>query len=142
MVKVYKILKNTTVEGPGKRFCIWTQGCNKHCEGCYAKDTWDFDAGTAYSVNELFELIKKEKDIEGVTFLGGEPFEQAKNLSKLAKIIKNDLNKSVITFSGYTYEELLSKNNIHINNLLNNTDLLIDGGFEINNYDLTRPWVG
>ena len=45
-------------------------------------------------------------------------------------------------FTGYTLEELKSKNNEDINNFLDNIDLLIDGGFEKENYDLSRPWVG
>jgi len=140
-MQIYKILQNTMVEGPGNRFCIWVQGCKKHCKGCFATDTWDFGKGEKYSVKEIFELIKKQKNIEGVTFLGGEPFEQAKELYQLAKLIKNE-NLSLLCFSGYTYEELKQKNNKYINKLLAQIDLLIDGGFELNNFDLSRPWVG
>jgi len=142
MIDVYKILKNTTVEGPGKRFCIWIQGCKKHCKGCWAKETWEFGTGQKYSVDDLFLLIKQEKDkIEGVTFLGGEPFEQAQELAGLSKLIKAS-GLSVVCFTGYTIEELKKQNNIFTDDFLNNIDLLIDGGFEEENYDLSRPWVG
>ncbi len=141
MADIYKILKNTTVEGPGVRFCIWVQGCKKHCEGCWAKDTWKFGCGTKYSVEELFSQIKSQPQIEGVTFLGGEPFEQAKELAELARLIKEE-GLSVLCFTGYILEELRAKNDRHVNKLLDNIDLLIDGGFEQKNYDLSRPWVG
>lgn len=143
MVRVFKILKNTTAEGPGNRFCIWAQGCRKHCKGCYAKDSWDFSAGIEYSVNYLYSLIKDERNnIEGITFLGGEPLEQAKDLSILAQKVKEELNLSVVCFSGYTYEEIKSKDNSYMNKLLEYTDLLIDGGFIKDEFDLSRPWVG
>ena len=48
----------------------------------------------------------------------------------------------MVCFTGYTIEELKQKNNSHIEMLLNNIDLLIDGGFEQENFDLSRPWVG
>lgn len=140
-MKIYKILKKTAVEGPGQRFCIWVQGCKKHCNGCFAKETWDFESGQYYSVEELYSLIKAQDNIEGVTFLGGEPFEQAKELSKLAKMVKKD-NLSVLCFTGYTYEELKFKKDKYVNNLLANIDLLIDGGFKKEHFDLSRPWVG
>lgn len=141
MIDVYKIIANTTVEGPGIRFCIWVQGCNKHCSGCWAKDTWNFGVGSKYNVEELFSLIKQETQIEGVTFLGGEPFEQAKELAVLAQMIKS-AGLSVVCFTGYTLEELRLKNSADINSFLENIDLLIDGGFEKENFDLSRPWVG
>lgn len=141
MIDVYKIIEKTSVEGPGLRFCIWTQGCKKHCKDCWAKDTWEFGIGNKYEVEELFSLIKRQKDIEGITFLGGEPFEQAKELSKLAKKIKNE-NLTVVCFTGYTYEELKLKNDKYTDEFLSNIDLLIDGGFEKENFDLSRPWVG
>ena len=140
-LRVFKILKKTKVEGPGIRFCIWVQGCSKHCEGCYAKNSWDKNGGYSVDIDELFEEIKNSKEIEGVTFLGGEPFEQAKELSFLAKKIK-ELDLSILTFSGNTYDELLKKNNIYINELLKYTDLLIDGGFEKDKFDLSRAWIG
>lgn len=141
MIDVYKILNNTKVEGPGIRFCIWTQGCKKHCPGCWAKDTWEFDTGTKYSVKELFSLIIKENNIEGVTFLGGEPFEQSRELAELSSLVKSH-GLSVVCFTGYTIEELKSKNNKDVNMFLSHIDLLIDGGFEKENYDLSRPWIG
>lgn len=141
MIDVFKILKNTQVEGPGNRFCIWVQGCNKHCKGCWAKDTWEFGVGTKYSVEELFFQIKEVENIEGVTFLGGEPFEQAQELALLASKVKS-LGLSVLCFTGYTIDELRAKNDESVNFLLSQIDLLIDGGFEEDKFNLSRPWVG
>jgi anaerobic ribonucleoside-triphosphate reductase activating protein len=44
-IRVYRILRNTKVEGPGIRFCLWVQGCPIQCDGCFAKETWSFDGG-------------------------------------------------------------------------------------------------
>ena len=141
MLDIYKIISNTTVEGPGERFCIWFQGCKKHCDGCWAKETWSFGVGQKYSVDALFEMIKSTKNIEGVTFLGGEPFEQAQDLGLLAQKIKEN-GLSVVCFTGYTIEELKAKQDLFIDRLLENVDLLIDGEFQKDKFDLTRPWVG
>lgn len=141
MLNLYKIIPLTEVEGPNKRFCLWVQGCKKHCVGCWAKETWEFGVGTDFSVEELTELITNQKEIEGVTFLGGEPFEQAEPLSRIAQNVKK-LGLSVVCFTGYTIEELRAKNSQAVNKLLENVDLLVDGGFEKDNFDLSRPWVG
>ena len=141
MLNLYKIIPLTEVEGPNKRFCLWVQGCKKHCVGCWAKETWKFGVGTDYSVEKLTELITNQKEIEGVTFLGGEPFEQAEPLSRFAQNVKK-LGLSVVCFTGYTIEELRAKNSQAVNKLLENIDLLVDGGFEKDNFDLSRPWVG
>ncbi|MBP7212051.1 radical SAM protein [bacterium] len=140
-INVYKIIEQTEVEGPGKRFCLWVQGCSIHCEGCWATETWDKDKGDKYTVEKIFDKIKAQKDIEGVTFLGGEPFEQAEALGELAQMCKN-IGLSVLTFSGNLYENLKAKNDKSIDKLLENTDLLIDGKFDKTSFDLTRPWVG
>ena len=140
-MRIYKIIKNTIAEGPGKRFCIWVQGCSRHCNGCFATETWDFNSGEYYSINTLIQLIKSEQDIEGVTFLGGEPFEQAQELSNLATEIKKT-GLSIVCFTGYKIEELESKKDKDIKKLLNKIDLLIDGEFEKENFDISRPWVG
>ncbi len=141
MINVYKILENTEVEGPGKRFCIWVQGCNKHCSGCFAKETWAFGVGVNYSTDYLFDKIKSQNDIEGITLLGGEPFEQAEELADLCERVKS-LGLSVVCFTGYTIDELKLKKSQSVNDLISNIDVLIDGGFEQDKFDLSRPWTG
>lgn len=138
-LRVFNILKNTKVEGPGTRYCIWTQGCSRHCRGCQAVHTWPHSGGKLYEVDEILEDIRSQKEIEGVTFLGGEPFEQAEACGLIAKGVKES-GFSVLCFTGGLIEDLRqdSKNRI----LLENTDLLIDGAFESDKVDYSRPWCG
>ena len=139
-MRVNRIIQKTYAEGPGCRFCIWVQGCNHHCDGCFAKELWNFHEGYCISTAEIISMIKQvEKDICGITFLGGEPFEYADELSIIAKYI-HSLNKNVITFTGYLYEDLLNEPKAVL--LLNQTDLLIDGKFDKNLIDYSRPLVG
>lgn len=140
-LNLFKIIKNTNAEGPENRFCIWVQGCSKHCDGCYAEETWSFGENKLFEVEDLFEMIKGEKDIKGVTFLGGEPFEQAEALSELAEKIQS-IGLNVVTFTGLLYENLKNSKEKNVLKLLKNTDLLIDGGFEKDKVDFSRPWVG
>ena len=140
-LKINKILEKTTVEGPGVRFCIWTQGCKRRCKGCFQKQTWDENGGEIYEVDEIFKKIKDTKGIEGVTFLGGEPFEQAAALCELAYKIKK-IGLSVLCFTGNYYDDLLKSEDKSVKKLLGNIDLLIDSPFEIENFDISRPWVG
>ena len=83
-LRVFNILKNTKVEGPGNRYCIWVQGCSLHCRGCQATHTWSHSGGINLNTGDIIEDILNQKDIEGVTFLGGEPFEQAEALGIIA----------------------------------------------------------
>lgn len=139
-MRVYRIIEKTYAEGPGCRFCIWVQGCNHKCEGCFAKDLWDFNGGYEASPDEIISQIKHVKDdICGITFLGGEPFEYAKELSVIAAYI-HSVGKSVITFTGYLYENIKCVKDGYL--LLNETDLLIDGRFDNSLVDYTRPLVG
>ncbi len=138
-LRIFNILKNTKVEGPGNRYCIWTQGCFRHCRGCQAPHTWSHSGGRLFDVEDIIADILNQKDIEGITFLGGEPFEQAQACGTIAKSVKSD-GLSVLCFTGGLIEDLRadSKNKL----LLENTDLLIDGPFEIEKTDYSRPWCG
>lgn len=136
-IRIYKILKKTNVEGPHTRYCIWVQGCSKHCKGCLAKETWNFNAGKEYDVEELLEDILNTKGIDGVTFLGGEPFEQVQALEFLCKNIKKS-DLSIVCFTGNKYEDIKQK----YESVLSNIDLLIDGEFDEKQKDFSRPWVG
>lgn len=138
-LRIFNILKNTKVEGPETRYCIWVQGCSRHCKGCQAVHTWSHSGGVLYNVKDIIADIKKQKNIEGVTFLGGEPFEQAEALGIIAKAVKEE-GLGVLCFTGGLLEELQQKE--ENKTLLENIDLLIDGAFEIENVDYSRPWCG
>ena len=138
-LRVFNILKNTKVEGPETRYCIWVQGCSRHCKGCQAVHTWSHSGGVLYNVKDIITDIKKQKNIEGVTFLGGEPFEQAEALGIIAKAVKKE-GLGVLCFTGGLLEELQQKEENKI--LLENIDLLIDGAFEADKVDYSRPWCG
>lgn len=141
-LRVHRIIQQTMAEGFGRRYCVWVQGCSIRCPGCANQDTWSFQKGKLIEVESIISEIMRNKEyIEGVTFLGGEPFEQAEALFSIAKAIKNE-GLSVITFTGYQYKELIKKNDIYVDGLLKETDLLIDGKFEIDKIDFERPWVG
>lgn len=138
-LRVFNILKNTKVEGPENRYCIWVQGCSHHCRGCQAVHTWTHKGGTLLSVDDIIEDIFKQKGIEGITFLGGEPFEQAEALGEIAEACQK-AGLGVLCFTGGYLEELRLDNKNK--KLLDNIDLLIDGPFEIDKVEYSRPWCG
>ena len=138
-LRVFKILKNTKVEGPETRYCIWVQGCSIHCKGCQAVHTWTHKGGKLYDTKTIVDDILSQKDIEGVTFLGGEPFEQAEALGEIAEVVKK-AGLGVLCFSGNYLEDL--KKDVKNQKLLSNIDLLIDSPFEIDKLDYSRPWCG
>jgi anaerobic ribonucleoside-triphosphate reductase activating protein len=117
------------------------QGCSIHCKGCAVPWTWDQNGGEAVDVDTLFERITSQSTIEGVTFLGGEPFDQAQALAMLGQKVQ-EAGLSVMAFSGYTLEHLRASKKPGIHDLLAVTDLLIDGPFRQDLLDLSRPWVG
>ena len=139
-IRISNILKRTKVEGPETRYCIWTQGCTRHCKGCQAVHTWSHKGGQCYDVGDIVRDIYRHKsNIEGITFLGGEPFEQAEAVGLIARECKL-MGLGVLTFSGNYLEDLrLDSKNLM---LIENTDLLIDGPFEVDKVDYSRPWCG
>lgn len=141
VIRIHKVLCGSEVEGPGCRIVIWVQGCSLQCKGCFEKDTWDANKGDDISVEEIKRRMIETPDIEGITILGGEPFEQPVALSKLLFITRS-IGKNSIVFSGYTFEELNNKHNYYIDLMLEYTDLLVDGRFEQNMPEKSRPLVG
>ena len=89
----------------------------------------------------LIEDSKNKYGIEGVTLLGGEPMLQARGLSETAKFCR-EIGLSVMTFTGYTLEELSAENLPYADELLQYTDLLVDGAFDQTKIEEKRNWVG
>jgi anaerobic ribonucleoside-triphosphate reductase activating protein len=141
-VRVARVVPSTRAEGPGERFAVWVQGCTIRCSGCFNPQMWTARGGQDTDVSTLAQQVLAA-DVEGVTFLGGEPFEQAAGLAALASRLRAE-GLSVMTFTGLTFEHLIeaATDDGSIRALLNTTDLLVDGPYMANSPDLIRPWVG
>jgi len=129
-LRVAGFLDNTTVNGEGLRSAVFLSGCNHNCEGCHNKPMQDFNYGEDIDIKDIIDRIQSNMPlIRGVTFSGGEPFEQADKLSILAKDIK-DMGLSLWSYTGYTFEEIINSGDKYKLKLLKMLDVLIDGRFE------------
>jgi anaerobic ribonucleoside-triphosphate reductase activating protein len=141
LLRIHRFLPMTEAEGPGRRAALWVQGCPIRCPGCANRGTWSFSAGEVVSVASLFERIRHQQGMEGVTFVGGEPFSQARALAHFGRLCQ-DLGLSIVTFTGYDYERVKTARRQDWNELLAVTDLLLAGPFIQEQRDFSRPWVG
>lgn len=127
IVIIHSKIYPSLVNGPGKRFVLWTQGCKKACKGCFNPDTWSKN-GKEIDIQDLFLEVKK-LDCDGVTITGGDPLEQADEMLEfLKKLNVLDLKKGVILYTGFTIEEIKYLGG-DILDCLNYVDLLIDGRY-------------
>ena len=142
-LRIAGIVRESIVDGPGIRFTIFCQGCPHACDGCHNPETHDFAGGKDVSIERLLEEIDKDPLLAGVTFSGGEPFCQPEGFVEIGKRIK-ERGLNITAFSGYTLEELMSLGiqNAAIAELLELTDILIDGPFRKELKDLTLQFRG
>ncbi|MFA5449051.1 MAG: 4Fe-4S single cluster domain-containing protein [Clostridia bacterium] len=120
------LINDSITDGAGLRLTVFAQGCHRRCEGCHNPTAQPFEGGKVYTVDEIVEKVKANPLLSGVTFSGGEPFEQAEAYTALAKEVKK-LGLNVCVFSGYTFEVLITKPEWLA--LLEQADILIDGEF-------------
>ncbi len=136
------IVDESAVDGPGLRYTVFTQGCPHACPGCHNPQTHPFDGGTQVDTDDLLRDMMANPMLGGVTFSGGEPFCQPEPLAMLAQAVHERTKLSVITYSGYTWEELVSNPNPAVRALLEQTDILIDGRYIEQQRDLTLRFRG
>lgn len=140
-IYLHNIIENTRVEGPGLRTAIWVQGCSIQCEGCMIPSTWAFTKQQSHNVEELATMLVTNKNIEGITILGGEPFDQAEAIATLIKQIREKSKLSIMLFTGYT-KEYLEKNNPFYEEIISLVDILIEGPYIKSKTDFSREWIG
>ncbi len=133
-------VSSTEAEGPGRRYALWVQGCPLRCPGCCNPHMLAFETAEMVGVDELAAEILDVPDIEGVTFLGGEPFSQAEALADLGHRCRA-AGLSVMVFSGYTLERL-RRGGPGWAELLDAIDLLVDGPYLRDRYTTARRWIG
>lgn len=147
----YGNIKNCDIaNGQGVRVTLFVSGCRHHCKGCFQPETWNFSYGnpfTEQTENELIELLKPDY-VNGLTLLGGEPFEpenQRVLLPFLQKVKKIYPQKNIWAYSGYTFEQLTSTSFPVCectNLMLKLIDVLVDGEFVLEKKNIKLNFRG
>ncbi|MCR5174811.1 MAG: anaerobic ribonucleoside-triphosphate reductase activating protein [Oscillospiraceae bacterium] len=142
-MRIAGTVQDSIVDGPGFRFVLFTQGCPHHCEGCQNPQTHDPAGGTEVSTEEIVRQLLSNPLTDGITFSGGEPFEQAADCAVIARQAR-DQGLNVWTYSGYTFEQLAEKmkKDPGTEELLKLTDVLVDGRFVLAEKSFDVPWRG
>ena len=131
------IKKRDIADGPGVRVSLFVSGCTHRCEGCFNEIAWDFDYGAPFTEaveQELLEALAPEY-IQGLTLLGGEPFEpqnQRALLPFLKRVRETYPQKNIWCYSGYTLDQLQGESRARCevtDEMLGMLDVLVDGRF-------------
>lgn len=118
----------TTALGPGVRSVVWVQGCPFSCLGCMSPD-WipEVPARSAEAAALAAELLA-DPAVDGLTFSGGEPMQQAAGLAQLARCARRIRDVTLICFTGYRLERLRARPPAPgVAELLAEVDVLVDG---------------
>lgn len=129
------IIRNDVAAAPGVCLTFFVQGCDRHCPGCHNPETWDFDGGQEFTVgtiNKVIEGIKDNGIMRDFCVMGGEPLAD-QNLfltyMMVTAVREEYPDIKIYLWTGYTYEELLSRHNHRLDDILATIDVLIDGPF-------------
>ncbi len=131
MLRVATIVDSTEAEGPGARLALWVQGCTIRCPGCCNPEMFAQRGGTEMTVEQVLARFDAAAANEGVSILGGEPFEQAAEVAAFARGVRAR-GKTVMVYSGYRIAELRAQAaaNPAVTELIDSTDLLVDGRYD------------
>lgn len=136
---------NSFVEGPGRRSSVLVAGCDLGCPGCWVPSLHPLDGGRSVPVDLLADVVLDpfyERD--GVSILGGEPFQQPEGLLGLVRALRARGCPHLLAYSGYTYERLcrMAVRQPVIAAILDDLDVLIDGPYVQALADSAGPWTG
>lgn len=147
----YANIKNADVgNGPGVRVSIFVSGCSHACPGCFNFEAQDYNFGDTFDddvINEIIRLLEP-KHIQGLTLLGGEPMDPlnqggvSKLINKVREIYGD--SKDIWMWTGYSYPASFKKiaKTEHTQSILENIDVLVDGKWIIELYDIRLKWRG
>ncbi len=148
----YGNIKNYDIaDGPGVRGSLFVSGCRHHCKGCFNAETWDFKYGKPYTQETENEIIRMlgEEYIQGLTVLGGEPFEP-ENQPEVTRLLRRTKerypDKNIWCYSGYLYDTDMQKGGKVYTDvteeMLSYIDVLVDGEFMEEQKDITLLFRG
>ncbi len=108
---------------------VQVSGCSIRCQGCFVPQTHERENGRLVSIYTIVnEIVANRIEHDGVTILGGEPFDQPGPVAELAARLKH-IGLNLTVYTGYSLESLIYRKNPEIDFILSHTDLLVDGPF-------------
>lgn len=148
----YGEIKNYDIaNGEGVRVSLFVSGCTHHCKNCFNPETWSFEYGkpfTKETEDYIIECLSPDY-IDGLSLLGGEPFEPQNQevLLPFLRKVKNELpNKNIWCYTGYLFDrELLSESRARCEfteEMLSLIDVLVDGEFVQAMHDISLAFRG
>ena len=129
-VQILRIIRGTTVVGPGFRTSIYFAGCRHRCPGCHNLQSWDFNAGKTMGIDEILEVIEEE-DYD-VTLTGGDPLYNPDFVICLADRI-HSLGHNIWLYTGFTWEEILNSHALY--DAVSHIDVIVDSPFVLSQRD-------
>ncbi|EST12331.1 anaerobic ribonucleoside-triphosphate reductase activating protein [Sporolactobacillus laevolacticus] len=133
------------LNGTGIRHSLFVSGCHFHCKGCWNAVAWNPNFGQLYTdtvENKIIEdLNLPEVNVQGLSLLGGEPFDHPETLTKLVKRVNQECaGKDIWCWTGFQFEDLL--HDPKRREMLNHIDVLVDGQFDITQRNLKLKFRG
>lgn len=159
-----EIKKYDIANGEGVRVSLFVSGCTHHCKNCFNPETWNFSFGKPFdhaAKEEILEALTPDY-INGLSLLGGEPFEpdnQRALLPFLKKVRSRFPQKTIWCYTGYTLEDDLLLSAVSstpasgaparshalcecTNEMLSCLDVLVDGEFVEERKNISLPFRG
>ncbi len=141
-VRIAGIVHESVTDGPGLRTTLFFQGCPHACRGCHNPQTWSFSGGQIYDLETWMAGLAINPIVSGATFSGGEPFAQAEAAARIAAYVRSR-RMNLWVYTGYVWETLLTRLEAPgYADLLNRTDVLVDGPYQQENRSLSLPFRG
>lgn len=139
LMRVYGIVDDSIVDGPGFRLAVFAQGCPHDCPGCHNPESHSMDGGTLRDTSEIVALMDANPLLDGITLTGGEPFMQCEACRELSRAA-HARGLNVWCYTGYLYEQLLERTDARA--LLDEVDVLVDGPFVLGERSLELRFRG
>ena len=142
-IRLYGLVTDSIVDGPGYRTAIFTQGCPHACPGCHNPESHAMEGGTVWALDDVVRKFTGNPLLDGITLSGGEPFMQAAACAELARRAHAQ-GLNVWLYSGFTYEQLEKRATADkaAAALLHEADVLVDGRFVLAERSLELSYCG
>lgn len=137
--------------GEGIRVSLFVSGCTHHCKNCFNSETWDFNYGKPFDEDAENTIIKnlKPKYVDGLSLLGGEPFEPSNQqalLPFLRRVKAKFPDKKIWCYTGYLFDKELQNDSRarceYTDEMLTLIDVMVDGEFKQELYDISLSFRG